>query len=191
MHQKRHVIGLCGSHRVGKTTLAQAIAQQSDWVFVQTHTSQVFAKHGLSPSESLDFKTRLWIQHQVLDAAVAEWQAQPHSFVTDRTPIDFIAYTLADIQGHTVVDFAALEMYINACLQATREHFTALIAMQPAIPLVFEAGKAALNQAYIEHLNTVVLGLCHDERLQCPVHVMPRPLIDLQARVEFVLSTAQ
>lgn len=191
MHLKRHVIGLCGSHRVGKTTLAQAIAQQSDWFFVQTHTSQVFAQHGLSPSDLLDFKTRLWIQHQVLAAAVAEWQAQPHAFVTDRTPIDFIAYTLADIQGHTVVDFTALAAYIDACLQAVREHFTGLIVMQPGIPLVFQAGKAALNQAYIEHLNSVILGLCHDERLQCPVQVMPRSLIDLAQRITFVLNTAQ
>ncbi|HDN25598.1 MAG TPA: AAA family ATPase, partial [Thioploca sp.] len=151
-------IGLCGSHRTGKTTLAEALSKKMGIPFLKTSTSMVFKQHGLHPAQVLDFKTRLWIQHRVIEAAVAVWQTEKDSFVTDRTPIDFMAYTLADIQGATVVDFAELEAYLALCFEVANQCFTKLAVLQPAIPLVFEPGKASLNRAYMEHLNTIVQG---------------------------------
>ena len=58
-------IGLCGSHRTGKTTLALAIAQEKNLAFVKTDTSAVFKQQGLHPSAPMDFNTRLWIQNHI------------------------------------------------------------------------------------------------------------------------------
>jgi predicted ATPase len=179
-------LGLAGSHRTGKTSLAKAISQTRGVPFVETTTSAVFAQSGLHPAVPLEFKTRLWIQHRILQAAVAVWQATPEAFVTDRTPFDFMAYTLADIQGATVVDFAALEEYLTDCFKITNQFFTQLVVVQPAIPLVHEEGKAALNKAYMEHLNTIILGLCNDERLSCPVATLKRHILSLEERVKWI-----
>ena len=181
-------IGICGSHRTGKTTLAAAIAKQTGISFVKTSTSQVFAQHGLHPSQYLDFKTRLWIQQRVIEAAVPIWQNEKDAFITDRTPLDFMAYTLADIQGITKVDFAELECYLHKCFTVTNEIFTQLAILQPAIPLIYENGKAALNKSYIEHLNILIQGLGADERLTCPVTVIKRDIIDINVRVRVILA---
>ncbi len=179
-------LGICGSHRTGKTTLAQAISNQIGIDFIKTDTNAIFVQQGLHPSQPLDFPTRLNIQKLIIQVATKIWQAD--SFITDRTPIDFMAYTLADIQGVTEVDFIELEAYLTECFKVTNQIFSKLVVVQPAIPLVYEAGKAALNKAYMEHLNIIIQGLCNDERLQCPVSIIQRDIIDLQERVEMIIS---
>jgi hypothetical protein len=185
-----HRIGLCGSHRTGKTTLAECISKQTGIPLIKTSTSAVFEQHDLHPADDLDFKTRLWIQHRVIDAAVHIWQeAENGLFITDRTPIDFMAYTLADIQGTTEVDNNELENYLIHCFEVTNQFFTQLFILQPAIKLVYEPGKAALNKAYMEHLNTLILGLCHDERLKSPTFLIKRHIIRLEQRLETILNS--
>ncbi len=176
-------IGLCGSHRTGKTTLAREIAARSGLEFLQTTTSQVFARYGLDPSLQMDFSTRIWIQHKVVEAAESVWQQATGMFVSDRTPIDMMAYTLADIQGTTRVDFSELENYLDHCFSVTNRFFSRLVIIQPAIPLIHEEGKAALNRAYMEHLNVLIKGLCNDERLGCPFSLLPRDILRLDDRI--------
>ncbi len=100
-----------------------------------------------------------------------------------------MAYTLADIQGSTVVDSSELDEYINRCFEVTNKFFNALIILQPGIPLIEAKGKAALNKAYIEHLNSLIIGLCHDERLECGILCISRDMIDLNSRVRKVVGS--
>ena len=179
--------GLCGSHRTGKTTLAALVAEIRGITLVKTTTSEVFAANNLDPAADMDFATRLWIQHKIVAEALKVWQQEDSHFITDRTPIDMMAYTLGDIQGNTEVDFAELEKYLDYCFMVTNEVFSDLVVVQPAIPLVPEEGKARLNKAYIEHLNILILGLCSDERLHCPVHIIPRNVLDLDERVRQII----
>lgn len=176
-------LGLCGAHRTGKTTLAIALADRLNMPFVRTTTSQVFAQLGLDPAEPMDFKTRLFVQNHVLDAAQQVWQNSATPFISDRTPIDMIAYTLGDIQGKTEVDFDLLNQYIDRCFASTNQFFQNLVIIQPGIPLIYEEGKAALNAAYIEHINILVIGLCSDRRLVANVFCNAREAIDLEIRV--------
>lgn len=180
-------IGFCGAHRTGKTTLAQQLSSQLGLKFVATSTSAVFARHGLNPAAGLDSRTRLWIQGKILENAQQSWALAPaEGFVTDRTPIDFIAYTLADVQGHTEIRFTALERYLEQCFEALDKYFQQLFVVQPGIPLIEEEGKAALNPAYIEHLNSLALGLVYDPRQRCPRAVLPRRILELNSRVDWV-----
>ena len=179
-------LGLCGSHRTGKTTLAEAISQELGIPFVKTDTARVFRQNGLEPSGSMDFKTRLHIQHSIIAAAQDIWNMENGPFITDRTPVDMMAYTLGDIRGDTPADFSKLENYLAHCFDAANKTFTMLIIIQPAIPLIYEQGKAALNRAYMEHLNTLILGLCGDEQLRCPSLVITRAMTDIGERVRAV-----
>lgn len=182
-------LGLCGAHRTGKTTLAIAISTDLNLPFVRTTTSQVFAQLGLDPAEPMDFKTRLFVQNHVLDAAEQVWQNSATPFVSDRTPIDMIAYTLGDIQGKTEVDFDLLSQYIDRCFASTNQFFQNLAIIQPGIPLVYEEGKAALNAAYIEHINILVIGLCNDSRLKTNVFCNARDVIAIDLRINNILRT--
>jgi hypothetical protein len=181
-------LGLCGAHRTGKTTLAIAISERLNIPFIRTTTSQVFADLGLDPAEPMDFQTRLFVQNHVLDAAEQIWQNAATNFISDRTPIDMIAYTLGDIQGKTEVDFDLLSQYINRCFASTNIFFQNLAIIQPGIPLVYEQGKAALNAAYIEHINVLVMGLCGDHRLKANVFCNPREAIAMDVRINNILG---
>ena len=181
-------LGLCGAHRTGKTTLALAISTDLNLPFVRTTTSQVFAQLGLDPAEPMDFQTRLFVQNHVLDAAERVWQESASPFISDRTPIDMIAYTLGDIQGKTEVDFNLLSQYIDRCFASTNQFFQNLAIIQPGIPLVYEEGKAALNAAYIEHINVLVIGLCNDSRLKTNVFCNARDVINLKTRILNILE---
>ena len=182
-------LGLCGAHRTGKTTLAIAISTDLNLPFVRTTTSQVFAQLGLDPAEPMDFKTRLFVQNHVLDAAEQVWQESASPFISDRTPIDMIAYTLGDIQGKTDVDFNLLSQYMDRCFASTNQFFQNLAIIQPGIPLVYEEGKAALNAAYIEHINILVIGLCNDSRLKTNVFCNARDVIAIDLRINNILRT--
>ena len=181
-------LGLCGAHRTGKTTLAIAISSHLNIPFVRTTTSQVFAQLGLDPAEPMDFQTRLFVQNHVLDAAEQVWQESASPFISDRTPIDMIAYTLGDIQGKTDVDFNLLSQYIDRCFASTNQFFQNLAIIQPGISLVYEEGKAALNAAYIEHINVLVIGLCSDRRLKTNVFCNARDVINLKTRILNILE---
>ena len=182
-------LGLCGAHRTGKTTLAIAISTDLNLPFVRTTTSQVFAQLGLDPAEPMDFQTRLFVQNHVLDAAEQVWQESASPFISDRTPIDMIAYTLGDIQGKTDVDFNLLSQYMDRCFASTNQFFQNLAIIQPGIPLVYEEGKAALNAAYIEHINILVIGLCNDSRLKTNVFCNARDVIAIDLRINNILRT--
>jgi hypothetical protein len=182
-------LGLCGAHRTGKTTLAIALASDLSIPFVRTTTSQVFAELGLDPAETMDFKTRLFVQNHVLDAAEKVWQDSPSPFVSDRTPIDMIAYTLGDVQGKTDVDFDLLNQYIDRCYASTNQFFQNLAIIQSGIPLIYEQGKAALNPSYIEHINVLIIGLCQDSRINANVFCNPREAISLDLRICNILES--
>lgn len=180
-------IGVCGSHRTGKTTLAEAISHKTGMPFVRTGTSEVFKKHGMDPSRPMEFGKRLWIQHEILNTAEIIWNSEKEQFITDRTPLDMMAYTLADIQGATEVNLEDLDGYFARCIDVTNRFFQILVLVQPGIPLMHEEGKAALNEGYLEHLNYLILGLCSDDRIKASFVYLRRDMTSLEERVDTIL----
>ena len=181
-------IGLCGAHRVGKTTLAQAVSQAAGIPFLKTHTSHIFQKHGLDPAKPMAFETRLAIQQEILSAGEAVWRKETTHFISDRTPLDMAAYTLADIHGATTINETAFRQYLMDCFEKTNRFFSILVIVPPGIPLIHEPGKAALHEAYIEHIHTLIVGLCHDERVSAKIYHLGRDVLSLDDRVTQTIS---
>lgn len=180
------MLGLSGAHRTGKSTLAKEFAAKHNWKFTPTSVSKIFADLGHSPSEKFDFETRLTIQEQVLIRLNRFYsENQGSNVITDRTPIDLMAYTLAEAVGDSVHEslIPRLKRYIEDCYATTNRHFGSIVLVQPGIPLVSEDGKAVANEAYIEHLNTLIIGLCVDGRLKVPHFYIPRNRLDMSERI--------
>lgn len=182
-------IGILGAHRVGKTTLAMEYAYRYEIPFLQTNTSDVFKKHGIDPKEQMSFKARLYIQRCILEEADKQWTNALEYFITDRTPVDYVMYTLADcVLDVGASDYKELQIYMNDCFEVCYTHFTVLVLLQPGIEIKEDDKKttASLNPAYIEHLNALAWGLCNNEKLRVPKFYIPRARTDIGERIASV-----
>lgn len=187
------MIGLCGAHRTGKTTLARAYAQETGTLFVQSPVSQVWAELGLDPANpDFDFKTRLDVQEVILDRLDAAYSAAAGiKAIADRTPIDLLGYTMAEALSHSVTeaDMARFHRYVQRCFDVLNRRFSILLLIQPGIPLQLDQNKGSLNEAYIAHLNSLMFGLSVDERVRIPHFYMPRGTVDHADRMAALKST--
>lgn len=182
------MIGLMGSHRTGKTTLAKEFAAIAEIQFVETSSSEVFRKHGFDPQANYDMATRIRIQNLILDDAEAKYAAAEKDFITDRTPLDMLAYLLADVQRQGVSDEEDLMIarYKRRAFQVTNRYFTALFLVQPGIPLVADPTKAPVLWSYMDHLNSLMMGLMCDEQTQASKNYIPRTMLDLHERIRAI-----
>lgn len=185
------MIGLMGSHRTGKTTLAKEFAAIAEIQFVETSTSKVFRENGFDPQANYDMATRIRIQNLILDDAEAKYmaaEAAGKDFITDRTPLDMLAYLLADVQrqGTSEEEDSMIARYKRRAFQVTNRYFTALFLVQPGIPLVADPTKAPILWSYMDHLNSLMMGLMCDEQTQASKNYIPRNMLDLHERVRAI-----
>ena len=181
------MIGLIGGHRVGKTSLAKAYAEKNDAVFLETSVSAMFKDMGHDPAGTFDFATRLTIQEEILKRLDAIYAAQPvdQVVITDRTPIDLLGYTMAEAIGMTVTPELQdrFDTYVRDCFRVLNKRFATVVLVQPGIALVAAEGKAAMNKAYIEHLNSIMFGLMMDERTRPAHYYIRRTMLDFDDRI--------
>lgn len=182
-------VGLSGSQRVGKTTLAVACGKSFEIPVIKTSVSKVFKSMKLDPKKHLDFAKRLEVQWRILDALVAEYnQAGKGIFITDRTPIDFMAYLLSEVMMSNVTGELERQFiqYRQACFDVANNYFSVIIVVQPGIKVVECEGKASANYAHMELINTLVSGLSVSGDLSIQHTYIPRHVTDLARRVRCV-----
>ncbi len=183
------MLGVMGTHRCGKSTLAMAFSEKSGLPYVPVNASAVFESLGLVPSSPMSFGDRLKAQSMILNAAEIEWSKHPMGFVTDRTPLDMLAYTLTDVGMNTIENEqqeAELLAYSDACMEATKQHFQLLFMIQPGIPVVYAENKGAMSPGYIMHLNWVMRGLLADRRTRVIGHLLDKSVTDFDRRLKIL-----
>lgn len=189
-------LGLSGSHRTGKTTLAAAFAEQEKRTFVRTSASEVFALLGKDPKVDYPIGERIAIQEAILYAFERQYQEAEKRdvpWISDRTPIDLASYMMADVMRGTFEgepEFAMMvNDYVARCIAATNLWFSTVILVQPGIKVVEAPGKAPGCPAYIEHLNVIQAGLLINEDLVVRHYMIPRRFTDLESRIECLKNT--
>lgn len=184
------MMALLGAHRVGKTTLAQEYAKQNGWHFAQTSVSAWIKELGHDPATvHSDFGTRLDVQEHVLEKlSVFLKESQGEKVITDRSPLDLLAWTMTEANGDLVKPEhqERFKKYTDQCFDLANRYFSTLLLVQPGIEVKPDEGKGALNQAFMEHLNTIMMGLVNDPRLKVQHFYIPRDRTDLALRVKSV-----
>ena len=183
-------IGLAGAQGVGKSTLAEAVSNETDLPLIFTKTSDVFKDMGLRPDQDLGFDTRIEVQNEVLNRAEDLWSDHV-SFITDRTPLDMLAYTLIDINSDTRMNVrqeAEFFAYEHRCYESLNRHFTNVTLVQPGIQAGFQQNKsrASLDKCLVSTMNTILLGLLVDSRVAIYKSMIPAYILDLGERVEAI-----
>ncbi|MBF6813567.1 hypothetical protein HN283_13650 [Acinetobacter baumannii] len=190
------MFGLCGSHRTGKTALAQAYAEKHGAIFLKSDITGWQREIGFdSSNQTYSFDDRMKIQEHMIarleDLYVEHFMGESklEPVITDRTPIDLMMYTLAAVtDGLSDEQSQRLEAYLNKCFEVQNKYFTGVMLVQPGIPLVEKEGSAKCCKAFIEKLNTIVLGLFMDGRLRVPHWYLKRDVLDLNKRISLCHS---
>lgn len=185
---KKLGIGYCGAHRTGKTTTGKALSEKTGIPMSVTQTSKVFKELGFNPANNLVLSDRLLVQHATLDSATKMWDLFINPFITDRTPIDMIAYTLASVKQEELTPELDVQLqdYIRRCIMTTEKYFNVIFQINPVIPIVEEFGKAATWKTHIDHIALLVNGLTGSEHFyDVNIHVIPDTIVTIDERVEF------
>lgn len=183
------MIGLAGAHRVGKTTLAIEFAKKHDLEFIKTDASSVFKKRGITPKDTLHPEIRLNVQEEILKTLRDQYLSVDGNLrITDRTPIDMMAYTIANLSNAIMDDDMQKRYfkYLKDCIDLTNQMFSVIVVVQPGIPIIDEPDKAPANEAYIDHLSHLIMGLTVGERIKVDHYYIPRYMTDIERRIEAV-----
>lgn len=179
-------VGLTGVHGSGKTTLAEACVEAFGIEIVKSRVSKVIEGAGYSPAAQYDFQTRLMLQELVLKDATEQYEAHAGvTFITDRTPLDFLTYLMTDILRTNVDEETAarLAAYREECYRVINRHFNVVILVQPGIVPTVREGRGLPNTAYAEHFTALARGLADDSGMKVLRTIIPRHITDLDRRV--------
>lgn len=154
-------IGLCGSHRSGKSTLARLYSEVNEVPMIASSVSAIALRYEFDMDHHRrDEPSFREMQDVILDTLEKSFRGQS-SFIADRTPIDAAAYLVADMQASTGSPHfqEGVLQYVDRAVKLTNELFDVIILVPPAITFEPMDGKPGANLAYQEHHHLLVRGL--------------------------------
>lgn len=169
------LIGVIGASGTGKTTLCE----QSGFTFIRTDVSGVYKDFGLNPRDYMSLSSRIKVQERILERHQDIWQEQFEKykgkeviFVTDRTPICFMTYLLAEVSGYGKLkdeDELAVQQYLSRCQDTLTWHFDGIFHLIGEGPFKVNENdgkiRASHGLAYHAHYQNLSVGLMLDNML--------------------------
>jgi hypothetical protein len=182
--------GVIGAHRSGKTTTAKLVAEQMGIEFLDC-SFDVARKFGYNPVGEMSLKDRLAMQILVLDDHVEKLKSAERPAITDRTPLDFFAYTLAQfgMTSHEQADeetITAAWHFANKCLEVTKQCYDMVFVLDPLKVYEVDTTKAtpAVNPAFQLHIHALIHGAL--SMIQAEINCALLPVMPLQQRADII-----
>lgn len=166
------ILGLAGSHRSGKTTLARAVAARGGIAFYDGSFGRLARTLGYESVARMSIVERLTMQSRVLDQYEREIQIDAADRITDRTPLDMLAYLMAEVGMHAGLEDAAsraIVAYRDRCIALTRDLFDDVFLLQSLPVYVVADGKPSDDPAYQAHIQALIEGAIFAARGILPV----------------------
>ena len=157
--------------------------------FIASPVSQIFAEMGFTVGQPLCFEQRMELQEETLKRHQDAIFDVGGAFVSDRTTLDFAAYTVAEWgMMVTAENDKRLADYVDKCLTSAQKLYSMTILIQPGIPFVDEAQKGR-SGSWQELHTTLLSGFMHDHRFSVGVPlVMPKRITGRKKRLNTVLE---
>lgn len=179
--------GFAGVHRTGKTTLAKAVADRMCLPFVETNLKDIWKEMGLDASKSYDFATRMKIQYAMLDKVDKAYK-QHAVFVTDRTPLCMIGYTLLGFEPGTEVDRSVIHDYIEACFEVSNRSLSQIMVIRPGIEYVQVDNAGNSDELYRLQLEAIINGMTVSSFNKTHTSILGSQVTDLNQRIKIAVT---
>lgn len=180
-----------GTHRTGKTSLAERIAVDHDLIMYYTEVEKTFKKRSVKEAESLrgrdGFYERILQQNVICDHVTAQVMRGEQYSVFDRSAFDVYGYSeffLSKLLG----DFKAEReefLAFDSHLGLIRPYFNSIdftFIIQPGIQFKDDVGSCSLEIQ--ESLNEVFLNVADMHLPKHKYFVMPKDVTDFEERVK-------
>ncbi len=153
--------GLTGAHRAGKTTAARAVAERMGLSYRDGSFGKLAARMGYRSVDAMTIEERIEMQERCLALHLADLADLGTPCVTDRTPLDYIGYAVAEVGMHAGLPSeisARIDAYVGDCIAATRKHYRALALLAPLPTYAADDGKPSACIAYQSHIQLLIEG---------------------------------
>lgn len=181
--------GLAGASRTGKTTLARKLSEELGIPFLDSSTTVLARKAGFNMVANMSIEDRISAQELLLKGYMELVEEAGKLFVTDRTPFDMLAYTLAEVSMHSCSAELGQRIsdYGKACIAAGENTFAMVLHVAPLPSYEEQSDKPPLNKAYQDHIHLLIGGALMDSSV-------PTMLVEdgsVEERVRRVLLSLQ
>jgi predicted ATPase len=178
------MFGFCGASGVGKSTLARKTAEAMHLHFHESSVTRLMKEGGFNDVADMPPVQRILAQEFVLTRYLQEIEKAPRPCITDRTPIDMLAYTLGEVTMHNTDPIVAkkIDAYVDRCLVEAMRHFHTIIILRPLPFYQADVKRPPPNAAYrwnIQFLCEGALKMISDTVQECTIFTH-----DLAERVE-------
>lgn len=186
------LFGLCGASGTGKTTLAKKVAEDLSITFIPTSITENARALGYEAVGELSLSERLDLQWGLLARHLDLIKNAPRPLILDRTPIDILAYMMAELHMHSHNHLSPKELdsvatYVNYCLNAAAKFYDFVFCLAPLETYESDPRRPAPNPGYQLHTQMIMhggLSMIYGSLSYAMVNVQ-----SLDERVDFVTET--
>jgi len=187
-----------GAHRTGKTSLAERIALDFDFVMYYTEVAKTFKTRTVKQAETLSgeegFYERILIQENILAHVLKSINNGEEFSAYDRSPLDVYAYSELFLPKIVKKFKATSQHYMDFddhCKKISNQFnvidFTFIV--QPGI--VFEDDPESCSLDLQENMNDIIINAAAHYIPADKYRVIPREIVDFEQRVDFCTKVLQ
>jgi nicotinamide riboside kinase len=157
------LFGISGASGTGKTTLAKRVAEDLGITYMPTSITECAKKHGFDAVAPMSLQSRIELQMHLLKDHVDMVTNADRPLIVDRTPIDMVAYLMAEFDMHshmraTSEEIVAAEEYVDLCLDATTRLYDYIFVLGQLDHYEIKESRPADNRAYQTHTQLIMQG---------------------------------
>jgi len=184
------IYGLTGASGTGKTTLGRELSKRLGIPFLPTSITEMAADLGLpSPVAQLNLNDRTVLQVELLTAMCKFLESLPHPCIIDRTPLDLLAYMLAEVHMHAHIGASetlikVINDYSLYCVGIAKRFLTVIYCLEPLPTYEVDSKRPAWNPAYHRHVQCLIKGAMMELSSFVPYFTVPA--MPLEERAELV-----
>ncbi|WP_053014183.1 MULTISPECIES: AAA family ATPase [Xenorhabdus] len=195
-------LGLTGAQGTGKSTLAKTFSEQTGIRYFDANVRGILKRNGFDCRSEMTLKQYFNMQETVAHELYSSYPDE--SFITDRTPVDVMAFTLAYVPPTIVEaseDGKSVELSLNDILTQSRlavaRHFSHVILVHGGFKVDEENMKrkdrASMHLGYRMKLESLIEGEIgrfsnFTNTKNVEFRMIPRDMTELQRRVSSLIG---